>query len=794
MHEKNIALLCDEADRLLQLNINLLRQMVDEPDVLLDGKNENGLLFDKRKALKRIEELEGEQIKTARREMVLAVVGTMKAGKSTTINAIVGKEILPNRNRPMTSVPTLIRHVPGKTEPLLHLEHIQPVCNLLITLKEKIATSEGQQVAQTLQQTGDTRELLDILADDSWLKNEYHGEEEIFTGLESLNDLVRLAAAMGSEFPFDEYAEVQKLPVIDVEFSHLVGMDECQGTLTLLDTPGPNEAGQPQMEVMMRDQLQKASAVLAVMDYTQLNSKADEEVRKELNAIADVSAGRLFVLVNKFDEKDRNGDGADAVRQKVPAMLNSDVLHASRVYPGSSRQAYLANRALHELRKNGALPVDEAWVNDFVREAFGPMVEEDDWKDSTKVNKKAEKLWNISLIDQLITEVIQSSHSRAAALAVDSAAAKLMQNAENISEYLSLRHQGLMQSIQSLQAHITSLLEDIREIADCQEQVTGDVRMAMEDINTKTGELLTKVCASLEEELNDYFRSGKRKEQQMLEEENSAQPRERNAFAFFHDIFGTGNQHDRMRDFDPDSPEIKFSDRRAALELMTQIESTVTSLHREAEAQFRPELEKIVRGIETGFRGTALYATEKIAGRINARLEDEGFTVKIIFPAVSQLQTRLAVKTNLSALMEERTETVTRRRRQEGVWGTLCRWANTSDWGWKEYSVDVSRSVINMNKVRKEVMSLTRAYFGELQASIEQDINQPVRQEIDAFFCAFREKVEQLRNTLIQSSEDHKRDQQAQERLTRRLQALNERVPELITDSKALREELETML
>ncbi|OII81206.1 dynamin family protein [Escherichia coli] len=794
MHEKNIALLCDEADRLLHLNINLLRQMVDEPDVLLDGKNENGLLFDKRKALKRIEELEGEQIKTARREMVLAVVGTMKAGKSTTINAIVGKEILPNRNRPMTSVPTLIRHVPGKTEPLLHLEHIQPVCNLLITLKEKIATSEGQQVAQTLQQTGDTRELLDILADDSWLKNEYHGEEEIFTGLESLNDLVRLAAAMGSEFPFDEYAEVQKLPVIDVEFSHLVGMDECQGTLTLLDTPGPNEAGQPQMEVMMRDQLQKASAVLAVMDYTQLNSKADEEVRKELNAIADVSAGRLFVLVNKFDEKDRNGDGADAVRQKVPAMLNSDVLHASRVYPGSSRQAYLANRALHELRKNGALPVDEAWVNDFVREAFGPMVEEDDWKDSTKVNKKAEKLWNISLIDQLITEVIQSSHSRAAALAVDSAAAKLMQNAENVSEYLSLRHQGLQQSIQSLQAHITSLLADIQEIEECQNQVTGDVRMAMEDINTKTGELLTKVCASLEEELNDYFRSGKRKEQQMLEEENSAQPRERNAFAFFHDIFGTGNQHDRMRDFDPDSPEIKFSDRRAALELMTQIESTVTSLHREAEAQFRPELEKIVRGIETGFRGTALYATEKIAGRINARLEDEGFTVKISFPAVSQLQTRLAVKTNLSALMEERTETVTRRRRQEGVWGTLCRWANTSDWSWKEYSVDVSRSVINMNKVRKEVMSLTRAYFGELQASIEQDINQPVRQEIDAFFCAFREKVEQLRNTLIQSSEDHKRNQQAQERLTRRLQALNERVPELITDSKALREELETML
>ncbi|HHL9234026.1 TPA: dynamin family protein [Escherichia coli] len=794
MHEKNIALLCDEADRLLQLNINLLRQMVDEPDVLSDSKNENGQLFDKQKALKRIEELEGEQIKNARREMVLAVVGTMKAGKSTTINAIVGQEILPNRNRPMTSVPTLIRHVPGKTEPVLHLEHIQPVRNLLITLQQKLATPAGQQVAQTLQQTGDTRELLDILADDVWLKNEYHGEDEIFTGLASLNDLVRLAAAMGTEFPFDEYAEVQKLPVIDVAFSHLVGMDACQGTLTLLDTPGPNEAGQPQMEMMMRDQLQKASAVLAVMDYTQMNSKADEEVRKELNAIADVSAGRLFVLVNKFDEKDRNGDGADAVRQKVPAMLNSDVLPGSRVYPGSSRQAYLANRALHELQKYGTLPDDEAWVDDFVREAFGRMKKEHICKDSELATEGATDLWEGSLIDKLITEVIQSSHSRSAALAVDSAAAKLMQNAENVSEYLSLRHQGLQQSIQSLQVHITSLLADIQEIEKCQNRVTGDVKIAMDNINTKTRELLTGVSTSLEEKLNAYFRSGKRKEQQMLEEENSAQPRERNAFAFFHDIFGTGNQHDRMRDFDPDNPEIKFSDRKEALELMMQIESTVTSLHREAEAQFRPELEKIVRGIETGFRGTALYATENIAGRINARLEGEGFTVKISFPTVSQLQTRLAVKTNLSALMEERTETVTRHRRQSGVWGTFCRWFGTSDWGWETYKEDVSRSVININKVRKEVMSLTRAYFGELQASIEQNINQPVRQEIDAFFCTFREKVEQLRNTLIQSSEDHKRDQQAQERLTEHLQALNERVPELITDSKALKEELETLL
>lgn len=58
--------------------------------------------------------LNNELRKISRLEMVLAIVGTMKAGKSTTINAIVGTEVLPNRNRPMTALPTLIRHTPGQ--------------------------------------------------------------------------------------------------------------------------------------------------------------------------------------------------------------------------------------------------------------------------------------------------------------------------------------------------------------------------------------------------------------------------------------------------------------------------------------------------------------------------------------------------------------------------------------------------------------------------------------------------------------------------------------------------------
>ena len=56
-------------------------------------------------------------------------------------------------------------------------------------------------------------------------------------------------------------------------------------------------------------------AVLAVMDYTQLKSISDEEVRQAISA-----AGKsvpLYALVNKFDQKDRNSDDEEQVRAMI---------------------------------------------------------------------------------------------------------------------------------------------------------------------------------------------------------------------------------------------------------------------------------------------------------------------------------------------------------------------------------------------------------------------------------------------------------------------------------------------
>lgn len=796
MHENNIALLCDEAERLLELNIHLLQKMIDEPNVLTDTKHgEGSQLFDRSKALKRIEELQGEQLKISRKEMVLAVVGTMKAGKSTTINALVGKEILPNRNRPMTSLPTLIRHVPGKVIPDLQLNNIEPIHALLLALKKQIGTAKGKALVLELERDKDNHELLKIPSDTHWLKNTYCGESEIFACLGALNDLVRLASALQVDFPFDAYQEVHELPVIEVEFSHLTGMDDNHGTLTLLDTPGPNEARQPHLKEMMRDQLQKASAVLAVMDYTQLTSEADEAVRTELNNIAEVSAGRLFVLVNKFDQKDRNSDSAETVKQKVPAMLKEGMLTGERVYPGSSRYAYLANRALQELKHADSLSLTDEWVDDFVKETFGRGKKETLFQNKEMVVEGAQGLWKDSLLDTLITEVIQAAHAKAAALAVDSAAAKLVQNAENTHEYLSVRHEGLLSSIQSLQTQISGLLGDIENIASCQTKVNKVVTDAIKKIESESDALLKEAERELKSGLDTYFKHGKRQEKQALDAQH---PQVLGGFfsSMFNSLTGTtrDNTRDQHPDFDPSSPEMKFEEQSKAIEFIEKIEKSVADLLNTTESKIKPTLSNIIQEIEKSFQSNAVGSVSQIASQINARLEDGGFSVKINFPNVNQLQANLAIQTRMANLLEQKSFSQTKRRRSDSLWGKTCGFFNTSDWGWEEYSVNVTRSVVNIKTIQKAVTQQTQQHFNELKESIATQINQPIEQEVTTFFTNFKHKVEQLRNTLIQSTEDHKNNKQEQEQLTCLLQTLNKLTPEMIRDSKVLKEELEPML
>ncbi len=170
MHAKNIETLRNEAQRLVEMEALLLKKMLDEPGVIAAGKKGEVQTFDRDSTLKYIEVLKGEQTKLAELEMVLAVVGTMKAGKSTSINAIVGTEVLPNRNRPMTALPTLIRHTPGQIEPLLKFDNDEPIHRLMQTLRGEFLNSKNRETLDGLKSDSDMQKLIMLIEQNSRYK------------------------------------------------------------------------------------------------------------------------------------------------------------------------------------------------------------------------------------------------------------------------------------------------------------------------------------------------------------------------------------------------------------------------------------------------------------------------------------------------------------------------------------------------------------------------------------------------------------------------------------------------
>ncbi|MGP1516746.1 MAG: dynamin family protein [Ottowia sp.] len=433
--------------------------------------------------------------KTEELKMVLAVVGTMKAGKSTTINAIVGREILPNRNRPMTALPTLIEHKRGQKTPVLHFEKRQPIEELAARLRKKI---EKMQPGQRKKITdGDTHleKTLANLSGKNKIAASYEGEENIFRFLEWLNDMVRLAKALDDQFPFDEYRFIDDFPCIEVEFFHLASMPESgPGKLLILDTPGFNEAGQQEhLLPVMQEQLKKATAILAVLDYTQLKSDAEGKLRAELNAIAEQSKDNLFALVNKFDQKKSGSDSEDVTREYVAHDLLNNTISEQFIFPVSSHWAYLSQQARVALAEGGIQwqpGQPESWIDDFGKIALGELDWEEEITNTKKIERGAHRLWTKSRFDAPLENVIRFVYRNAAYQVIKAAAAELMRNAPDLVREVRLRLQTHDADPEDLQDMIDKALENIHNLNGLQEKNKNNMT---EQLDTVKKEMETAI-------------------------------------------------------------------------------------------------------------------------------------------------------------------------------------------------------------------------------------------------------------------------------------------------------------
>ena len=445
-----------------------------------------------------IDILNSDKIKLNNFEFVISVVGTLKAGKSTTINAIIGQDLLPHRNEAMTALPTLVTHKKDKKIPTLYLKKVDFLNIKLNEVKSKL--NQNKDNSSEYEET--------ILKDKKFkFEKEYNGNENIKKCLTILNDLMRVSKNLELGSIYKEFMNIDELPRIEVEFEYLKNLEtDYKSDITLLDTPGPNEYKHAEdLKEIFKKQIVNSSAIILVVDYTNKSSEATQEIKDEIEAIKDIiKPENIFILVNKFDQRKNADPDYEKTKENLFKDLESNNILKENIFPIASINAYYVTLARRELNTKDKLDIKLDWVNDFAEKCIGVSWEEDLAKE--KLQKICDKIWEKSFFQKPIENIIQKGFENSAFKILLCAIDRLKYLVEKILTLFNIQQSSIEdtknENINTLKEKITSIKHDIETTQKVEEYFKNinycDQYKAMLDFDKR------EITRELNEKLNSY--------------------------------------------------------------------------------------------------------------------------------------------------------------------------------------------------------------------------------------------------------------------------------------------------
>jgi Dynamin family len=633
--------------------------------------------------------LENERQKAQRLEMVVAVVGTMKSGKSTTINAIVGTPVLPSRNTAMTTFPTLIRHTPEQTEPLLILKKTAILNELAREVQHHVRR------ATYMAWTDIPQPLIQQLKQEKVsFQKENRGLDAVYHTLFQLNDLLRLARALG--IAIDDvilsHQNLDDLPTIQIAFTHLDRHIAPHhqgewGNIALLDTPGPNEAGQGTgLREVIQEQLARCSAVIQVMDYVQLSSEAEAEVRELVGHVSARLNNRLHIVVNKFDQKRSDGMNAEEVKEHISEKLATLGITKDRIYPISSINALLANQARRCLQHPRPLPSLEAekWVADFASlvmgNAWDQLEDREEWddfaKDTALLERKANSVWKKSAYPAFLEGVLDSALRESAFVSMASALDTILLQCTPLQEVFQLQSEALQQNLQALQSVTGELEGCIAALKDghinAQRYIQQQCQFLSERLTEFFAQANQRVGSTLDQYLIDGFlpnaiRQLAEAEQLQLANEHP------HFFIQLFDRLGlfskTASPTDEneprtlpLRDFDPKNPKVIFDVDEDAQLYTRYVLAGIRAVISNQEEQLQVVTTEQGNEYEAAIRHTLQGMVDQIEASLQASFRRSGFTLDVHLPRVEmghiELEENDVAQTSIHTRRERYTELI----------------------------------------------------------------------------------------------------------------------------------------
>jgi hypothetical protein len=437
-------------------------------------------------------------------QLRMAIVAPMKAGKSTIINAIAGQELLPSCAVAMTTIPTEIVFNPEIDEPVLNLssDTLSVFQNLEQELKRKVDQLGIEPLQQRLSRYPHLIDLFVEIATstDSPFVSQVKGREAIVKILNRLNHVIRIYSVI--EPTQDPLALLKDVPSIETPCLSLDNSQPAQnlGRLTIIDTPGPNEAGEGlRLTAVVEEQLRRSSIVLIVLDFTQLNNEAAETIKRQIQPIIEsIGSNNLYVLINKIDQR-RPGDmTSEQVKEFVIAdlKLNPEDDH-NHVFEVAAVRAFTATKFLLEVQQNPGIQLLQIKsLTSLAQEVLGI-----DWDEELEdinieiLSKKAQKLWHKSGFAPFIDSAIAALMTNAAPQCLNNALNLSRNHLLAIKDDLNLRNNAISQDTAKIQSEIQALKTDLSYLESCRDRLSS-----IADIKIKLQQNLEGLLAQLKTE------------------------------------------------------------------------------------------------------------------------------------------------------------------------------------------------------------------------------------------------------------------------------------------------------
>ncbi len=686
-------------------------------------------------------------------------------------NAIVGQEILPSRNAAMTTLPTEIIFDAELTKPVLYLssEILAVFHHTLSSLRRRIDDMGIEEALEKLAQYPHLMQMPKLIQESVGLSipANSEGRKKIIHTLTSLNDIVRLCSILDpSADPLQSLMHVPRIYTPFWRSSQANQQSKTLGNLVIVDTPGPNEAGDNlRLQGVVAEQLSRSSIVLIVLDFTQLKNEAAEKVKNDVQKVIELRGKEnLYVLINKIDQR-RDGDmNPEQVQQFVAAEFG--IGDAGRVFEISARRAFTSANFLVEFQHNPGVNIAEMkTVKALAQEVFGI-----DWEEELEevtaedLQRKAERLWKKSGFDPFLNGAINALMAEAAPRCIMSALKIARGRLAELSNDVQLRSSAINQDEAKLKQEVGALEKDLQSLEECRNRLQ-EVDRIKANLYQQLNKILEKLQQKAKDSLETYFNE---------EEYQRADILKKGGMATQTFLKRVSKKHKHVKINSQSSGVIEFSSLRAAEDFAEQaIASVKYDVVEPLLENVSKQVKQIIEQARQDITNSLDTETQPIIERACQRL-NENFNVNLSLPTPN-LDNKGVGNAKVSVNHETKwvdqgyeTKEVEKRKFSHWLWlvpkkETIS--VKRPDKKEDYYTVSLQEIVGKSNKIIEESIK-------NIKEGINRYLDEDFKQRVDSFFNELDSYLSNYCDTLIQAQKDQKFQAEEKEQLVGELDSL----------------------